>query len=159
MPKSSEPQHDFRPIPDPTALTTEALHREIASLKELVESKLAAEHNLKEEKFRKVDQRFELIETQRIEQKRDAEDKVKSALQAVKESNEKSEGSFTKQIDGLKSILETKTTALDSKIDDNKARVVSIESRSKSMGDGWGFLVGAIGVIAAIASLVVMLRH
>jgi hypothetical protein len=159
MPKSSEPQHDFRPIPDPTALTTEALHREIASLKELVESKLAAEHNLKEEKFRKVDQRFELIETQRIEQKRDAEDKVKSALQAVKESNEKSEGSFTKQIDGLKSILETKTTALDSKIDDNKARVVSIESRSKSMGDGWGFLVGAIGVIAAIASVVVMLRH
>lgn len=39
------PEHltgDSKPVPDPTTLTTEALHREVATLRELIEEKLAA---------------------------------------------------------------------------------------------------------------------
>jgi hypothetical protein len=31
-----------RPIPDPTVLTTQALYREVAALKELIEQRIAA---------------------------------------------------------------------------------------------------------------------
>lgn len=99
------------PVPDPTLLTTQALYREIASLRELLEfrmngmeslerekfkelsSRMTAMEGLREEKFEKVDQEFRgmekqfaLVETQRVEQKEDTKTAVDAALQAQKEA-------------------------------------------------------------------------
>src|SRR5450830_1798346 len=52
---------DIRPVPDPTALTSVALGREIVHLKELVE-----------EKFSAVKREMHLVENSRVEQKQDS---------------------------------------------------------------------------------------
>jgi hypothetical protein len=48
---TDEPQrgYDSRPIPDPTVLTTTALEREILHLRELLEDKITAERELREQ--------------------------------------------------------------------------------------------------------------
>lgn len=59
------------PRPDPTLLTTQALYREIRGLREYIETLIQGEEKLTNEKFARVEQNFELIERQRVEQKQD----------------------------------------------------------------------------------------
>lgn len=97
-----------RPVPDPTVLTTQALYREVAALRELIEQRiraLAEETNaervatratiteairartiLDEEVQRRTDLQFRLVEQQRVEQKKDTKDAVDAALTAQKEA-------------------------------------------------------------------------
>src|SRR5579863_2946883 len=137
---------DSRPVPDPTVLTTQGLLREIAHLRELMEARLLAlteklqgEHALKEEKFRKVDQRFELIEVQRVEQKDDSQKGVEAALVAQKEAvakldeaNQKAinkqEAAFSETLAKVAELSKTTTDALASKIEDAKERLSRIEA-------------------------------
>lgn len=70
---SEERRGDWRPIPDPTVLTTEALLREVAHLKELLEQKVADNRQLYE-------QRFQMQEQYRQEQKADAKEALNAAL-------------------------------------------------------------------------------
>lgn len=77
---------DFRPVPDPTLLTTAALNREIAATKEALSSDLAAFRVLLEEKLLSVDTHFKLIERQRAEQKQDSRTAIEAALSASKDS-------------------------------------------------------------------------
>lgn len=183
--------------PDPTVLTTQALWREIAHLNELANAKIAAiekatvlahenyarlqdekfkaidlalkgEHNLKEEKFNKVEQRFQLIETTRIEQKQEAASALNTALQAAKEviyeqskntiaAAAKSELSITKQIDQQGTLIQTVQSTLDDKINDVKERLTKMEGVGAGRKDFWGYIVGAIGVIATLITIFVFL--
>lgn len=96
------------PIPDPTALTTAALHREVASLTEAFERRLDAVDrdavSLNRERTEQfaalkelmgeritglkglVDEKFDSAERQRLEQKNDTKAAVDAALTAQKEA-------------------------------------------------------------------------
>jgi len=82
------------PIPDPTVLTTEALRRDIGSLRELLEEKIAAEHNLTQNYLAERELRYE----QRFMAQEKA---VNAALIAQKEAVVKQEMASEKRFEGV----------------------------------------------------------
>lgn len=116
--------------------TTEAVNGDVKALKELTSEHFAALRELMNAKF----------------------DGNKTALDAAlktqKEASDKIEANFTKQFESIANIVEAKTKALDEKIGDNKDRITSSESHSKGLGDGWVILVGAVGILGILASIV-----
>jgi chromosome segregation ATPase len=136
-------------LDDPTKLTLEVLHREIASLRELLETRMYGVDNVLREKFHTVDQQFALVERQRVEQKKDTKDAVDAALTAQKEAVKeqtnaseraiaKSETSFTKQLEQLASTFKAEIEGLRREIADMKQqrealslRVASAEERKE----------------------------
>jgi len=146
------------PVPDPTILTTEALHREIAALRELcvqeingVKAEFTCQINainkLKEEKFDRIREHFAITERVRLEQKADTKEKVDAALMAQKEAAAKSEESFTKQIDAMRALMESHAKTSDDKI---AALTVRVSVKDGS-GNGIRELIGYILAIAALA--------
>jgi hypothetical protein len=134
------------PVPDPTALTTENLRREILGLRELLESKSAGDLALVLEKFLKVEQQFELVERQRVEQKKDTKDAVDAALTAQKEAVKeqttaseraiaKSETGTNKQLEQLAENFRTENSGLRVTIDDLKDRVRGIEANKQGASE------------------------
>jgi hypothetical protein len=130
---------ESRPIPDPTVLTTEQLHREIGSVREVLFGEVRHSAELTQEKFDAVDRRFTDLEARTAEQKRDTKDAVDAALQAAKEavgqqteaserSIAKSEAATTKQIDSVTALLSTSNAATGATIDDLKSRMDRMES-------------------------------
>lgn len=77
-----------------------------------------------------------------------------AALKTQKEGADKIESNFTKQFENVVANIQTMTKSFDDKISDVKDRFNTSEGRSKGLGDGWVILVGAIGVIGIIASIV-----
>lgn len=151
------------------------VQRQVGSLRELLETKIIDSDNLKEEKFRNIDKRLDLVEQARIEQKKDTATAVDAALKAAKEavteqntSNvlaiNKSETSTTKQIDNQ-----------DSKINDIKDRLIRLEalvvsftttvadvktlsgisSESKGRNAGVNWVIGVLIAVAGIAGTVI----
>jgi hypothetical protein len=143
MTQEMDPMWDRRPVPDPTSLTTAALHREITALQN--EIKVRFETNdgeivrlnlqrleefgaLKELLLSKIDglavltnEKFEGTERQRIEQKNDTKAAVDAALtaqkEAVKEQTTASDRSIAKSETAtgkqLEQQQETSATAID----------------------------------------------
>jgi hypothetical protein len=145
--------------PDPSLLTTEALTREIGHLKDLlgarfdagdravkllqeitdrfpllVKAEISHSQELTNEKFSSVATRFS-----------DNKVAVDDALKGVTLAGVETKSAITKQIDGI----------VD-RINDVKDRLIGIESHAKGLGDGWGYLVGAGGVVAAIVMAVTL---
>lgn len=229
------------PVPDPTALTTAQLYREVSALSEIFEAKLKAltdkvdtseaaskqalqsaaqsiqmgldkaeksivvsidkvqteqRSNLTDaekrvnEKLESMsknfdqsfgqhrvvdDEKFRSIETQfterdkRIEQLSIADKTaIAAALQAQKEAasatNEsnaaaisKSEIGFTKQIDQIYTLVASMAKSSDDKINDLKSRLDRGEGHTRGLNDGWGYLVGAIGIVIALIAM--LWRH
>jgi hypothetical protein len=139
-------------------------------------------HRLIEEKFRGIDTKFDGIATQfkerdtRIDQAYIAtKTAVDAALQAQKEavgqqntSNtlaiDKTERSFIKANDQLGETLSAKTDSLNSKIDDLRGRLTTLESRkmgsddtAKKSSENWGFVFGLGGFVMAIISAVILI--
>lgn len=149
--------------PDPTARTMEALVREMAAVREVIEIRLTA-----------MDKAVGLLQafadrtptTSAVEAKVDAlkeltevtfhgnQVALDAALKTQKEASDKIEANFTKQFENIQEIMRTQAKATDDKIDDLKTRVTSTEGRSKGIGDGWVYLVGGIGLILTILSVV-----
>lgn len=137
---AGEDEHGSRPVPDPTVLTTEALHREISALRELVLERVDRVTEVADEKFDSIETQLDLIERQRVEQKKDTKDAVDAALAAAKEAVKeqttaseraiaKSEAATTKSIDQLGVTF---TTAIDGsrrESADLKERVVAAEQQ------------------------------
>jgi len=97
---------DIRPVPDPTALTSVALGREIGHLKELVE-----------EKFSAVKREMHLVENSRVEQKQDSLDSLAAALSAAKEAVGANTTSFEKRIDKSENATNDQLRQLGEKFD------------------------------------------
>jgi len=171
-----------RPDPDPTLLTTENLRREIANLKELVETRLGAENSARTALHDLIlaniqtladvtTQRFSSIETQFLERDKRTEqlslaDKtaIAAALQAQKEAagaqNEsnaasvtKQEAAFTKLLDQNQALFQTSMSAITTQINDLKSRLDSGEGQDKGKGDLWAWVFGAIGILIAFGAL------
>jgi hypothetical protein len=144
-------------------LTTEALHREIAATKELLMQELEcvrceatlktdAITKLKEEKFAKVQQQFELLERARLEQKADTKERVDAALTAQKEAAGKSEQSFTKQIDSMRDLMESHRKASDDKIAGLTERMAERDGGGRGMDKLWAIILGAAGLASLLYS-------
>lgn len=151
------PERTVVPVPDPSTLTTEAMHREIASLKELLTTQIAAIRVDLKHDFEQVqviirgiyDEKFIGITTQlrerdaRVEQSaRTADAALQAALQAAKEAVGKQTEFFTttiselkqavtKQLDSLKVLIDTVSASLDAKINEVKDRVGIIEGTDR----------------------------
>jgi hypothetical protein len=158
---------EWRPVPDPTVLTTEALMREIGALRELMTTLLAGEQRITEEKFRSIDTQFEMVERQRVEQKKDTKDAVDAALaaakEAVREQTTASERSIAKSetatAEQLKQLGTTFTTAIDSLRRDNddlKARTGKIESIKEGAKESNATLYAVLGLAIAVITIVVV---
>jgi chromosome segregation ATPase len=160
-----------RPIPDPTVLTTQALYREVAALKELIEQRIeAVQHTIDEaiearnvldkEVQLRTDLQFRLVEQQRIEQKGDTKNAVDAALTAQKEAIGKTETSTNKALEELGTRLDTAIENLRRANDEVKERIVEVDRRvvdvvSQKVGattDRTG-LYAAIGIITTLIFL------
>lgn len=165
----------WKPIPDPTVLTTELTLREIANLKELLQSEInhlrdterrvweelatrAPAIRLEVERLHGLfDQRFKTVELQFNERDKrqdivaiSGRSAIDAALAAQKESMAKTETAFTKQIDQMQLLINAVAKATDEKIDDLKTRLTLREGQAKGLGEGWGIVVAAGGLATGI---------
>jgi hypothetical protein len=177
-----------RPDPDPTLLTTASLLREIANLKELVSSNIATLeartttrldniekrldhkyletatdikhlHDLHEEKFLGLSH----LNSQSRE---DGKVMLDAAFKSAKDAQDKTEQSFTKQIESLASRSEDANKATNEKIDRLTSRLDSGEGQTKGKTEGVGTIgsvaVGAAFIISSlvsVAALILSLSH
>lgn len=159
------------PSPDPTVLTTAQLMREINHLRELIGSRLDAMDKavvlLQEfanrqptiaEVVARYDERLDGIDAQFVERDRrfDLRDRdnvraIDAALATSAAASQKTEATFTKQIDGMGAIINSQAVTLDDKIGDLRNRLTVVESRN-----GRTF-VDYLGMAAGLGSLVLLL--
>lgn len=116
--------------------------------------------DLHQEKFEGVGVRFNELNTRLTEGDRYKQTALDAALKAAqtlvdkqqennKESIKKTEDLFTKQIDGLREI-----------VDDLKSIIRLREGVGNGLHAGWGYLIGSIGaVVGVIATIELVLRH
>lgn len=118
------------------------------------------------EKFIRIQTQINERDIQTDKASRDVKSAVDAAFAAAKEavgeqnksnalSITKSEAATTKQIDGIFELARTNTKASDDKFSDIKDRLTTIESHSKGVGDGLGWMIGTGGVVVGIVSIVV----
>jgi hypothetical protein len=132
--------------------TTITRHADIAAknVSDLTESKIESLKQLHEEKFVGVGTRFTELGTRLTQSDTYKQTALDAALKAAqtlvdlqndntKDSITKTEQLFTKQVDGLTTV-----------IDDMKDRLTVIEARGQGRGDIWGYVIGAAGVIYAL---------
>lgn len=160
-------------------------HEDMVRFPEDVQKSVDNLHTLHEEKFRSlneefkrrfedisslINEKFSGVEKQfqerdvRVEQTaRDTKVGVDAALLAVGKQNEyfalsiaKSEAATMKQIDQQAALIGSSTNALDGKIQDVKERLTRIEGMSTGRKDFWGYIIGAVGLLAAISTLLAM---
>ena len=130
------PEH-FGSKSDPTTLTTAQLHRELSSLRELIEARLDGTDKRIEIQFIERDKRSE----QTAKDSKVAVDAAFSAAkEAVGEQNKssalaiaKSEAATTKQIDSISLLISASSKATDEKIEDVKARLQMIEGQKQGV--------------------------
>lgn len=145
-----------------TRVPTEVV-KQIGHLKELHGS-------LIEERFSGVQKQFDERDIRAKASEDAAKVAVNAALQAQKEaaaaqndSNAaaitKSESATTKQIDGILALLASNTKAIDEKITGINGRLDRGEGHSKGIGDGWGYVAGAIGLLLTFGALALSFLH
>jgi len=151
---------EFRPVPDPTLLTTQQLTREIGALREIIETrldgndkayeilhqiihtlpsqvdeKIDALKEVHEEKFRSIQGQFTERDVRTDQTSRDSKLAVDAALQAAKEAVAKSETATVKQIDQQGELISSNTDSLNDKIDDIKQRLTILEGRGEGANE------------------------
>ena len=105
----THPAGDITPRPDPTTLTTAQLIRELNSLRQLIESRLAG-----------IDSRIDLVRMHL--------DKVPSEIkESSKDALLLAERSLNSALQSLKELRESQFKGLENKVDEIKSRLVSLE--------------------------------
>lgn len=121
---------------------------------------------LHDERFSGVDKQFTERDVRTEQSATATKIAVDAALQAQKEAagaqNEsnaaaiaKSEAATAKQIDGIIALLNSSLKALDEKINDLKGRLDRGEGKVAGHGDIWGYIIGGVGILSAILTLVI----
>jgi hypothetical protein len=122
---------------------------------------------LHEEKFRSIEIQFRERDNRTEQNSKQSELAINAALQAAKEAVEKqnqssaiaiskSENATTKQLDQIGFQIQAIAKSSDDKIADLKERLTMQEGQKKGLGEGWGMLVGALGFLIAIGTLITM---
>lgn len=117
----------------------------------------AVEHlsNLVDEKFNGIATQFRERDTREERTAREGKEAIAAALQAQKEAVGKTETGFEKRIDQISILITSVEKSADGKINDIKDRLTSMEGQSKGSKDAWMLVVGGIGMLIGIGSLVV----
>jgi ribosomal protein L21 len=179
---------DKRPVPDPTALTTEQLNREILHLRELMESRLD-----------QMDRRAaQVVDEQRVALEaalRSSDKAVVAALAASSKAIVELDANTTRRIDGVKEVTDNKFVTyetllvsqsekvalareaadkavakaevfnekrfdiLTKQIEELKAKDAHGTGKSQGLNAGWGILVGAFGLVATFLTIVVIIMN
>jgi len=126
------------PIPDPTALTTEQLRRELGGLKELFDVRFDSMSQLQNEKFASLQIQFHELELRRTQE-------AISAAAAIT----KSEINVAKQIDNIAGLISSLSKTTDDKIAVINGRLDRGEGAARGSSDSWG----GIGTIASLVLL------
>jgi hypothetical protein len=151
-----------KPDPDPTLLTTQALLREIASIKELfdarlksIDEKVAHLKELEQKDINMIEIQFRERDTRTEQTAKGNKEAIDAAFAAAKEGVGKQEVLFTKQID-----------AMNDKIEDVKTRFIANEGHSIGRTEGTSNIgamaVGAafiISTLVSVAALILTLTH
>jgi hypothetical protein len=141
---------------DPTARTREALLREIAALKELFVSEISAARAENQHVRELHDERFTGLNTRSEEKWKDSKLAIDAALQAAEKAVNKTEITFTKQIDST----DAKINDLKDIVSKLEIRVQANESQRKGGTELWAVIVGIIGMCSgAIMVIFAILRH
>lgn len=128
------------PVPDPTKLTTDFVESVKDDLLDTLNTKLSGLRELLEEKFKGVSTEFAMRDIALAAAFKAAEAAVKQQNESNTLAIDKAGTAFTKQIDGL-----------DEKINDLKERMSELTGKNySSIG---GYIVGAIGIVAIITTL------
>jgi hypothetical protein len=142
----------------------EALHDERF---ETIRAQIAALEKQSEVRFDSIAQQFRDLVTRTQEKAGDVKVAVDAAFSAAKEavgeqnkSNAasilKSESAFTKQIDQIGILVNAQAKGLDEKISDLKDRVTRFESSRRGAADLWGFIVGGVGLVCVLATVIIL---
>jgi dGTP triphosphohydrolase len=166
----TESEQGSKPVPDPTALTTERVNREVEAAREFVLGEIRHLRELTDQKFAAVSAQFDSVADRVAEQKTDTRDAVDAAFAAAKEAVKnqteaqdkaiaKSEAAITKQMDALYLLQEKSNQAADEKIDDLKGRLDKLEGRSQGTQMSAGLLFASIGGLAAVIGIIIVLAN
>lgn len=162
---------------DPTVLTTEALERAIAGLKELLVQRVESESKMRVKDIEAVQRELALLDKQRNETKKSDADALAAALSAAKEAVQQNTNNFEKSItktetatnDLIKSLGDTFNTAIagvDKTISDAKDRINKLEQGQAAAGGQakgtdammpWVF--GIVASVVAVVSIIIQLSH
>jgi ribosomal protein S11 len=172
---------DWRPIPDPTVLTTEAIRRDIDHLRELFDARyvgleadfesFTAHHDrehreivekaiqhlkeLTDEKFRGIAVQFAERDVRTEQAFTASTEAITAAMAAQEKAIGKSEVAVAKQIEELRTTFVTALDGTNAKVDDVKDRVVRAEGSltgEEKRSSGFNQTTGL--VIAALTALV-----
>jgi hypothetical protein len=156
MTPTPQGQEGWRPIPDPTLLTTQQLHRELGGLREILEARLdgmdkalalfhdltdkipseldvriAALIQIYDERFRSVQTQFSERGMRNDQNSRSAKDAVDAALVSAKEAVAKSELMTTKQLEQLHALMFAMRDAHNKTLEELKERVARNEGQDR----------------------------
>jgi murein L,D-transpeptidase YcbB/YkuD len=156
------------PVPDPSRLTTEQLHREMEMLKELMETKidcLAASHNEFKETFKTLhadlnkEMETKLRSLKEIHDAsigslkelhnaaiHDTQQNATMLTQVLQTAVNKSEDSYRGQFEAIRTNYETQNKANADRLEDLKGRM----DRQSGHSDVWGWIAAAVAALVAI---------
>jgi hypothetical protein len=168
---------DFRPVPDPTVLTTDQLRRELGMLRELIEARIEGDDKFVAERFAGIQKQFEERDIRTKLQVDAASTAVSAALQAQKEaayqsqqSNDKailkSEAGFSKEIGSLETLINATKESLTQTIGDLRSRLdrgeggntgakEARQDAQMTIGTVLGIVGGIVGILTLIAAIMV----
>jgi len=148
------------PIPDPSLLTTdqfnrgqESNRRELAALREYLISEMNRIERVHDEKFKGIEVRFAESKTALDAALRAAQNLVDAQNKSNAESSEKSERSFTKQIEALDAQTRTITMSQSREINDLKERFIGSEGSIKGAVDNTTKIMAAAILVIAVLTL------
>jgi len=174
-----ESQLGLVPVPDPTVLTTQSLLREIASLRELLETRIAGVGDIFAERLGGMDKAIKLLQEYTRQLVADIDNKIENLRKLHQEKFDGIEKRFQDQKEALATALnaakeavgeQTKSSGaaiqkselstgkqiegLDSKITDIKERIDRIEGKGEGRGSMWTYVVSAVSLLIAAGSLI-----
>jgi hypothetical protein len=137
----------------------------ITHLRELMEGKVQELSSVTMERFAGVAAQFSERDTRTDQRAGDTKLAVDAAFAAAKEATAKIEAGFTKQIDGMVTIIDTKTGNLAGGLGDLKERMTAMEARTQGLTSGRqevrvenqdnrGFILGISGTVIALSAIV-----
>jgi len=130
------------PVPDPTKLTTDAVDR----AKQEIHHRIESQREIIDEKFKGVSTEFAMRDIALAAAFKAAEAAVKQQNESNTLAADKAATAFTKQIDNL-----------DEKINNLKETMSQIATKNYSAVGG--YIVGAIGIIAIITTLLIRFQQ
>jgi hypothetical protein len=195
-PTRHRPQDSYPALPDPATVTTVAILRDVAALRDLVFTRLDAMDkaivifndnltrvptdvdkqvgNLKEimmglfmvedEKFAGIQVQFKERDTRSERESRDNKVAVDAAFAAQKEaaseqnkSNtlaiDKSEKATAETLNKQADLFKSTTDGLAGQISDLKDRQNKAEGTGRGMASMWGYVLGAVGLVAVLLDI------